>query len=465
MVNKKKASDRKGDPRQQKLPQGSSLSRSAKAALRQLQVSLFSQPNAPQELERKIRFGSETQLLSQVLDGLSDLFCLMDAEGRVAFVNKAFLDRFNFSAEDLIGQTVPLTTFFSRYGDETPIALENSLLLGWQGELTARKKDGSEFRVHLTTVPARGIDERPLGLICMARVATSHDEALREIRRLAADLEQRVLLRTAEVVTQKDDLARINTQLENLVRELEDAKRKAEEANKIKSQFLTHVSHEMRTPLNSVIGFANLLSRNKEAHFTEQDVFYLNRITGNATHLLNVISQMLDLSVIETGKLNLTVSEVHLEELIRETIAEMRGHSKAEFLRMIADIPRGTQPIEADRQKLKQVLINLLANALKFTERGGITVRVVVDALRRPTRIDVIDTGVGIPQDKFKAIFEAFERIDPQGGQDAEGTGLGLTISQSLCHLMGYEIGVESEFGKGSTFTIHLSRTPASSHA
>jgi signal transduction histidine kinase len=163
--------------------------------------------------------------------------------------------------------------------------------------------------------------------------------------------------------------------------------------------------------------------------------------------------------MIESGKFSLNLSEVSLSELIRETIADLRGHAHAESIAMIADIPKGAQTIETDRQKLKQVLINLIGNALNFTERGGISVRVVVDVLRRPIRIEVSDTGIGIAKDRLESVFEAFERGLER--RETEGTGLGLTISRSLCSAMGYDIGVESEVGKGSTFMIHLVSTTA----
>ncbi len=406
---------------------------------------------------------AEIQLYARALNGLTDLICIMDAEGRVVFANQSFLDTFGYSLGELAAQPAPLQLLIARAGGDA--STEYSFHRGWRGEMSARKKDGTEFRVHLSAMPVRGDDYRTLGLICTARPAIRHDEALKQIRQLASALEQKVLVRTAEVVTQKDELARINAQLGKLVQELEAAKRKAEESNKVKSQFLAHVSHEMRTPLNSVIGFANLLTKNKEAHLSEQDLFYLNRIVGNATHLLKVVGQMLDLSMIETGKLGLVLSEVPLGELVRETIAELRGHAKSESVPMIADIPKGTQPIETDRQKLKQVLINLLANALKFTKSGAVTVRVAVDALRRPIRVEVIDTGVGIAQGRLEAIFEAFERAQPAANQESDGTGLGLTICRSLCNLMGYTITVESEVGKGSSFTIHLAGGPVPGHA
>jgi two-component system sensor histidine kinase/response regulator len=415
--------------------------------------------DTPEQFEREIK------LFSQALDMSADLACIANADGLIVFVNNAFLEKSGYARADLLGKRMQSLNLFVLQEGERFLASEDARALGWRGETSARKKDGSELRVHLSMMPVADGDGKTLGLICLARTVVKHQDALNEIRSLATDLEQRVLVKTAEVVTQKDELSRINKHLGELIRQLDDAKQKAEQANKVKGQFLTHVSHEMRTPLNSVIGFASLLSKNKDSKLSDHDVFYLNRITGNATHLLNVISQMLDLSMIESGKLSLNISEVSLAELIRETIAELRGHAHAEALPMNADIPKSTQSIETDRQKLKQVLINLLGNALKFTERGGITVRVIVDPLRRPVRIEVSDTGVGIPKERFDAIFEAFERIHPTGDSVPEGSGLGLTISRSLCSLMGYEISVESEVGKGSTFTIHLTDTrPAASH-
>ena len=231
----------------------------------------------------------------------------------------------------------------------------------------------------------------------------------------------------------------------------------------IASQFLAHASHELRTPLNSIVGFAGLISKNLDSPSGEQDRFYVQRILGNATHLLGVVSEMLDSSVLATGKLKIAVSETHIGDLVEETIAELQGHAQASTLNLQVEIPGDIRLIRTDRQKLKQVLINLLANALKFTEQGSITVRVNVDDDRCPVRIDVSDTGVGIPEDRLETIFEAFERGGQEASEDVDGVGLGLTISRSLCDLMGYRIHAESELGKGSTFAIELSRPPVSS--
>jgi len=237
----------------------------------------------------------------------------------------------------------------------------------------------------------------------------------------------------------------------------------SEGTSAIASQFLAYASHELRTPLNSIVGFADLLSKSAESHIGEQDLFYVHRILDNATHLLGVVSEMLDSSVLATGKLKIAVSETHIGDLVEETIAELQGHVQASTLNLQVEIPGDARPIGADRQKLKQVLINLLSNALKFTEHGSITVRVNVDEDRCPVRIDVSDTGVGIPEDRLETIFEAFERGGQEASEDVDGVGLGLTISRSLCDLMGYRIQAESELGKGSTFTIELSRAPVSS--
>jgi PAS domain S-box-containing protein len=313
---------------------------------------------------------------------------------------------------------------------------------------------GRDYRIHVH--PLHDGQGQIAGCAGMAIDVTQQGNALEEIRTLVTDLERRVLERTAQVVTQKDELERANEQLGRAIAELEEARKRAEEASSAKSNFLTHITHELRTPLNSVIGFANVLSRNKEESLDQQDLLYLEKILANAKHLLSVINQMLDLSRIESGRLELTISPVSLPELVRETIEEMHGLIRSGVVGLLADIPAQTTPLEADEQKLKQVLINLLGNALKFTERGSVVIRVATDDHHRPVRIDVADTGIGIPQNRLNEIFEAFERAGVAEAGGYEGTGLGLTISRSLCRLMGYDLTVESNIGKGSTFSILL---------
>ncbi|MGH7717949.1 MAG: sensor histidine kinase [Gemmatimonadaceae bacterium] len=237
------------------------------------------------------------------------------------------------------------------------------------------------------------------------------------------------------------------------------ARELAEAASRTKSDFLASMSHELRTPLNSIIGFANVLLKNRNGSLAEQELLYLQRIRDNGTHQLHLIDDLLDLSAIEAGKQRLTISSVSLEELIRETVGQLEGRLTSKEVVLRVDLPTRMLPVDTDARKLKQVLINLVGNALKFTPVGSVRVSVHVSPTSlRPRRIEVTDTGVGIPASRLDAIFEPFEQVETgsggSGGQ--QGTGLGLAIARSLCELMGYRLSVKSEVGKGSTFSIDL---------
>ena len=243
---------------------------------------------------------------------------------------------------------------------------------------------------------------------------------------------------------------------------MRSAKEAAEEASRIKSQFLANMSHELRTPLNSVIGFAGILLKNKGGSLSPTELNFLERIQANGKHLLVLINEILDLSKIEARKVELQIAPVALEVLVRETIAQQEGLVRDRPVELRADLPPTVTPILADAEKLRQVIINLIGNALKFTERGSVTVRVVTATDDpKPLRIDVVDTGIGIPREKLGVIFEAFQQADAGTARKYGGTGLGLTISQALCQLMGFRIEVSSEVGQGSTFSVLLGPQPA----
>ncbi|MCJ7630193.1 MAG: PAS domain S-box protein, partial [Longimicrobiales bacterium] len=257
---------------------------------------------------------------------------------------------------------------------------------------------------------------------------------------------------TGVAAFEKDVTARRRTQLA-----LRMAKEEAENANQAKSQFLASMSHELRTPLNSVIGFTNILLKNRSGHLAQQELSFLERIIANGKHLLDLINEVLDLAKIEAGRMELDLESVDLRSLVGDTLSQMEGQVKGKGVLLEMDVQEGLDPLKTDPGRLKQVIFNLVGNALKFTKQGKVTVRVsVLGDGRTPGAVAVTDTGIGIPPDRLQAIFEAFQQADGTTSREFGGTGLGLTISRSICQLLGYDLRVESEVGVGSTFTILL---------
>ena len=243
--------------------------------------------------------------------------------------------------------------------------------------------------------------------------------------------------------------------LEQLSGELDAARRKAEEANEAKSEFLGRMSHELRTPLHSVLGFSNVLLKNKHLSLESRDLDYLQRIRVNAMHLLNLINDLLDLARIEEGGLRLEFRDVDVASLISETVDQLEDWGLVEDIVVQVEAPQGQLPVRADESRLRQVLIKLVGNAIKFTNEGSITV--IMDVVEgAPSAIRVVDTGVGIPSDRLATIFDAFEQGDGGTARVHYGAGLGLAISRSLCELMGMDLIAQSTLGEGSTFTITI---------
>ncbi|WP_181197997.1 response regulator [Enhygromyxa salina] len=264
----------------------------------------------------------------------------------------------------------------------------------------------------------------------------------------APDLDHQVLLAVARDVTE----------LKAREGELLAARKAADDANRAKSDFLAKMSHELRTPLNSVIGFTNILSKNKRGNLDAKELIYLDRIGKNGFHLLALINDLLDLSKIEAGQTVLDIVDVDAEQLLHAIHDELQGAIAAAGNTLEVVVPPGLEPFRADARRFKQILINLVGNANKFTSQGRIELRVVVDA-RDPTRvarIDVADSGIGIPVDQYDVVFEAFRQVSEGGARTYDGTGLGLAISRSLAELHDFELGFSSVVDVGTTFFIKI---------
>jgi hypothetical protein len=242
--------------------------------------------------------------------------------------------------------------------------------------------------------------------------------------------------------------------------ELEIAKSEAEAANRAKSTFLANVSHELRTPLAAVIGYSELIQEQIEYDDYEEIEYKIDRILLSGTQLLHLINDILDLSKIEAGRMEVVLETISIASLVTDLaiVAEPLVRKNKNVFQVVGEMAEWGYVI-ADEARLRQVMLNLLGNAAKFTEEGTITLSVMREPDEQSNEwicLAVSDTGIGIPAEHLPLLFKPFIQVDPSTTRRYEGTGLGLAISQHFCQMMGGRITVESEVGRGSTFTVHL---------
>jgi signal transduction histidine kinase len=242
---------------------------------------------------------------------------------------------------------------------------------------------------------------------------------------------------------------------------LRAAKNAAESANRTKSDFMARMNHELRTPLTAIIGFSRVLLQGKEGPLSPGAARYADRIRANGMHLLSLINQILDLAKVEAGRMELDLERVAVDALVRDTLSMLDAMAEAKGLTLRRELPARTELVQTDGGKLRQILINLVGNAIKFTSEGEVCVRVEADPAGRPLAIVVRDTGVGIAPERQARIFHPFEQGDSSTRRRFGGTGLGLSIAKTFAELIGAKITVESEIGRGTTFTLWLAKLDA----
>ena len=375
--------------------------------------------------------------LALVFHGTPDITFLVSADDpdegfRFVAVNDAYLELTGLAAEQVLGRRAADVLA----PDRLPAELARFRQVARAGE-PLRYEERLELPlgpavVEVTLTPIAGEAERCLYVLGVARDVTVRRRAEEELR-AARDLAERA--RAAA----------------------EQAQAAAERANQAKTDFLSRMSHELRTPLNSVIGFANVLRANRGHQLDARELSYVDRIVTNGRHLLSLITDLLDISRIEAGKMPLVTGPVPLAPLVRSTLSGLEPQLQGRPVELRAELPATLQRLDTDATKLQQVILNLVGNALKFTPEGSVTVRVTADPdTGRPLRLEVEDTGVGIPLEQQEAVFHPFEQGEPGGQRALGGTGLGLTITRALCQLLGYRLTLRSAPGSGSLFTVHF---------
>ena len=390
-------------------------------------------------LEQSARAEIQTERrFRELLEAAPDAIIEVDSQGRIALLNQAAERSFGYERQELLGQ--PVETLVpeamraghvqhrARYWDH-PVTRPMGAAL----DLRARRKDGTSFPVEISLSPVKSED----GFRVTAVIRDISE------RRLAED--------------------RFREMQDAYTRELEARNREVERANRLKSEFLASMSHELRTPLHTIIGFTELLSEELQGPVNAKQRRFLDHIHKDSLHLLALINDILDISKIESGRVQLRRSSFDVGTALEDTLGSLRQQAAAKAIQVEIELEQ-LPAIFADHLRFKQILFNLLSNALKFTPEGG---HVQVHAAVRDGCLEtsVQDTGIGIPQDQQEAVFDKFYQVGSTTKGVREGTGLGLAITKALVEEHGGRIWVESEPGRGSCFTFTIPLGGAASPA
>ncbi|MBL8535681.1 MAG: response regulator [Betaproteobacteria bacterium] len=399
------------------------------------------------------RLQAQMQRAEALLQAAPDPVVIVDEEGRVAVVNARAEEVFGWSRDEMVGHPVEMLIPPARRGGHVSmrhsyVSAPRARAMGADRELFACRKDGSVFPVDVSLSPL--LTPEGTLVISMIRDVTDRRRIEREIRELNVTLERRVAERTLQL----------------------------EEANRAKSDFLANMSHELRTPLNSIIGFSEMLNDGVVGDLSDKQRRFCADIFDAGTHLLSLINDILDLSKVEAGMLQLETAPVDVVALLKASTLVVRERALKQRIRLSVDVHSRLDTMLSDERKLKQIVYNLLSNAVKFTPEGGSVAlrawRCMRDAVALaphwPGRllpmpsdgaqeflaVEVEDSGIGIAEDDLHRLFEPFVQVDGSATRRHSGTGLGLALVRRLAELHGGTVGISSSPGAGTSLRVFV---------
>lgn len=419
--------------------------------------------------------------LDQQINSLNQaaIVSISDAKGDIIYANDKFCEISKYSREELLGKNHRILKS-GKQPEGLFVGMWKAISEGrvWKGEIINKAKDGSLYWVDTTITPFKGVDgkiekyvsirfEITISKNQMQELAIQSEELQvqqEELRQMNEELEEQaqnlkqqqeeLQITNEELEEQTQSLEIKNQEIEASKNDIEQKTKQLEISSKYKSEFLANMSHELRTPLNSLLILSKDLAENSKNNLDAIQVESAEIIYKSGHDLLVLINEVLDLSKIEAGKMSINIEDVSLQDFANDLTREFKHHAEQKGLNLKCKVDNQLPEfIRTDLQRLNQILKNLLSNAIKFTENGSVSISIDKNS-ENTVIISVVDTGIGIPEDKQMAIFEAFQQADGGTSRKYGGTGLGLSISRELAKLLGAEIKLSSILNEGSTFSL-----------